>query len=409
MFIVALHVGLALWRLENGLRRFLPSPQRSDPYVHHICGEGTGPLLSIAAKSGSQNARQGTEAVGVSLAPMHPKENWFSSVADLLAAHVCQDHFEWSVGHRQLNLSDSRRVGTWNQSCNVIREQTSPKDTHNLKKPYCAVLLQTMYMVMPDASSSFIRRSNSELRPSLGGTVRPREEELACALSHWIGLREYILQTCASTQAFVAAHMPLGGWGSTLGFLVKELREQRLSAPVEGIHTSDLVGGLLAVRVCHDHFDEVVVVEPEAWIKFPETGRSDPWNQESKRSSDAFWVGIIRTFVKLSARLPVSLGTLTTLDRSGSLLLSLRAVLVSGMISRATNQLALDQLKITYDQKVHYSTVQFNCVMLELPGLPKRFTKRISTFSAWMETSLCFSPLGVGDLPVTLEECKAFT
>lgn len=57
MFIVALHAGLALWRLESGLRRFLPSPQRSDPaYVHHICGEGTGPLLSIAAKSGSQSA-----------------------------------------------------------------------------------------------------------------------------------------------------------------------------------------------------------------------------------------------------------------------------------------------------------------------------------------------------------------
>ncbi|PBK99976.1 hypothetical protein ARMGADRAFT_1008461 [Armillaria gallica] len=33
---------------------------------------------------------------------------------------------EWSVGHRQLNLSDSRYgVDTWNQSCTVIREHTA--------------------------------------------------------------------------------------------------------------------------------------------------------------------------------------------------------------------------------------------------------------------------------------------
>ncbi|KAK0188450.1 hypothetical protein F5146DRAFT_1225237 [Armillaria mellea] len=44
------------------------------------------------------------------------------------------------------------------------------------------------------------------------------------------------------------------------------------------------IGGLIAARVCHDHFDDVLIVEPEAWLNSPDAMRVDPWNQECKRS-----------------------------------------------------------------------------------------------------------------------------
>ncbi|KAK0499761.1 hypothetical protein EDD18DRAFT_1103064 [Armillaria luteobubalina] len=53
-------------------------------------------------------------------------------------------------------------------------------------------------------------------------------------------------------------------------------------AVIEGFGGS--IGGLIAARVCHDHFDDVLIVEPETWLNSPDAMRVDPWNQESKRS-----------------------------------------------------------------------------------------------------------------------------
>ncbi|KAK0215033.1 hypothetical protein IW262DRAFT_1300269 [Armillaria fumosa] len=44
------------------------------------------------------------------------------------------------------------------------------------------------------------------------------------------------------------------------------------------------LAGLFAARVCHDHFDEVVIVEPEVWVDRPDAQRHDAWNQENTRS-----------------------------------------------------------------------------------------------------------------------------
>ncbi len=44
------------------------------------------------------------------------------------------------------------------------------------------------------------------------------------------------------------------------------------------------VGGLLAARVCHDHFDDVVIVEPEMWLNSEDARRTDSWNQGNRRS-----------------------------------------------------------------------------------------------------------------------------
>ncbi|KAK0202373.1 hypothetical protein DFS33DRAFT_1476019 [Desarmillaria ectypa] len=44
------------------------------------------------------------------------------------------------------------------------------------------------------------------------------------------------------------------------------------------------VAGLFAARVCHDHFDEVIIVEPEAWVDNQDAQRQDAWNQAKPRS-----------------------------------------------------------------------------------------------------------------------------
>ncbi len=44
------------------------------------------------------------------------------------------------------------------------------------------------------------------------------------------------------------------------------------------------VSGLLAARICHDHFEDVVIVEPEAWLETEDAKRVDAWNQENIRS-----------------------------------------------------------------------------------------------------------------------------
>ncbi len=44
------------------------------------------------------------------------------------------------------------------------------------------------------------------------------------------------------------------------------------------------ISGLLAARVCLDHFEEVVLVEAESWLGSDDAQRRDTWNQEHTRS-----------------------------------------------------------------------------------------------------------------------------
>ncbi|KAK0466719.1 uncharacterized protein EV420DRAFT_1260875 [Desarmillaria tabescens] len=44
------------------------------------------------------------------------------------------------------------------------------------------------------------------------------------------------------------------------------------------------LAGLFTARICHDHFDEVVIVEPEAWADDSDAKRQDAWNQAKPRS-----------------------------------------------------------------------------------------------------------------------------
>ncbi|KAF9021116.1 hypothetical protein BDZ89DRAFT_1019753 [Hymenopellis radicata] len=44
------------------------------------------------------------------------------------------------------------------------------------------------------------------------------------------------------------------------------------------------IGGLLTARVCHDHFERVIVVEPEAWLSTEEGRTTESWTQTQVRS-----------------------------------------------------------------------------------------------------------------------------
>ncbi|KAK0188416.1 hypothetical protein F5146DRAFT_1055146 [Armillaria mellea] len=289
------------------------------------------------------------------------------------------------------------------------------------------------------------------------------------------------------------------------------------------------VGGLLAARVCHDHFDDVVIVEPEMWLNSEDARRIDPWNQENRRSRvvqyESFQVipvmgytilsrlfpsfeeeckvsGIkvgpheTRTYVSGNAlkrphaeyggSLPKTIyasragletclrrlvlggkyknirqivGTVTGVSRSVSnpnLLdavtirtpegpSSLGAALVIDCTGPASaglkwlrregygfadsykkDQLPLDDLKITYDQKLKYTTLQFRVapeVARRLPGLPAPFDEcgfiyclvtdpakeTRCLFSNRVDKDIihiCFSAMGECELPTDLNAAK---
>ncbi|PFH48973.1 hypothetical protein AMATHDRAFT_64243 [Amanita thiersii Skay4041] len=49
------------------------------------------------------------------------------------------------------------------------------------------------------------------------------------------------------------------------------------------------LGGLAAARVCHDHFERVVIVEPEAWLSTDDAWRENVSEQQNKRKRLMQW------------------------------------------------------------------------------------------------------------------------
>jgi hypothetical protein len=52
------------------------------------------------------------------------------------------------------------------------------------------------------------------------------------------------------------------------------------------------VAGLLTARVCHDHFERVLIVEAEAWVASEEGRKMDGWNQKLVRSRVAQYASL---------------------------------------------------------------------------------------------------------------------
>ncbi|KAJ7833742.1 hypothetical protein B0H13DRAFT_2678831 [Mycena leptocephala] len=52
------------------------------------------------------------------------------------------------------------------------------------------------------------------------------------------------------------------------------------------------IAGLLTARVCHDHFERVLIVEAEAWVASEEGRKMDGWNQKLVRSRVAQYASL---------------------------------------------------------------------------------------------------------------------
>ncbi|KIY64472.1 hypothetical protein CYLTODRAFT_380853 [Cylindrobasidium torrendii FP15055 ss-10] len=50
--------------------------------------------------------------------------------------------------------------------------------------------------------------------------------------------------------------------------------------------------GLFAARVCHDHFERVVILEAETWLNTEDARRTDSWEQQAKRTRVAQYDGL---------------------------------------------------------------------------------------------------------------------
>lgn len=45
------------------------------------------------------------------------------------------------------------------------------------------------------------------------------------------------------------------------------------------------MAGLLTARVCHDHFDRVLIIEREAWLSTDDARVVHAWTQEHRRTN----------------------------------------------------------------------------------------------------------------------------
>ncbi|KAK0489401.1 hypothetical protein IW261DRAFT_1390954 [Armillaria novae-zelandiae] len=293
------------------------------------------------------------------------------------------------------------------------------------------------------------------------------------------------------------------------------------------------IAGLVAARVCHDHFEDVVIVEPETWLSSQDAKRTDVWNQENKRTRvmqyglfhsflasgymscarlfpnlaeecklSSTRIGpndqqvhmwgseVVSPFKQYSGSLPKTLylgragletllrrlvlggdykgirqvigtavgisrdvsdpylidsvtvrtpeGTVTdipaalVIDCTGSAAAGLKWLRREGYgvnNTYARNELPLDKLKISYDQKLHYSSLQFHVppeLGRKLPGLPVPYDECGMIYVFIPDTDkenrciytqriegdfiqFCFSVTGsesADELPKTLEEAK---
>ena len=50
-----------------------------------------------------------------------------------------------------------------------------------------------------------------------------------------------------------------------------------MSVPLTPLTVPSSIAGLVTARICHDHFERVIIVEPEAWL-----ATTEGWEPESE-------------------------------------------------------------------------------------------------------------------------------
>ncbi|KAJ7932282.1 hypothetical protein B0H13DRAFT_2518783 [Mycena leptocephala] len=69
-------------------------------------------------------------------------------------------------------------------------------------------------------------------------------------------------------------------------------RHPNMKIPGTAVICGGSIAGLLTARVCHDHFERVLIVEAEAWVASEEGRKMDGWNQKLVRSRVAQYASL---------------------------------------------------------------------------------------------------------------------
>ncbi|KAJ6551259.1 hypothetical protein B0H19DRAFT_951110 [Mycena capillaripes] len=67
-------------------------------------------------------------------------------------------------------------------------------------------------------------------------------------------------------------------------FPLLKSHHRRKKIPGTAVICGGSIAGLLTARVCHDHFERVLIIEAEAWVASEEGRKIDGWNQKLPRS-----------------------------------------------------------------------------------------------------------------------------
>ncbi|KAL1678036.1 hypothetical protein EV122DRAFT_278668 [Schizophyllum commune] len=120
------------------------------------------------------------------------------------------------------------------------------------------------------------------------------------AASFYNSVENLDVSTAALAAAPVVATLALYSTAKTLGrrYRERELKRQTCVAEVEQMGTSRKgekmkgtavicgggYSGLVAARICHDHFERVIVIEAEPWLNTDEGKMARSWEQKSRRT-----------------------------------------------------------------------------------------------------------------------------
>ncbi|THV03384.1 hypothetical protein K435DRAFT_852044 [Dendrothele bispora CBS 962.96] len=66
--------------------------------------------------------------------------------------------------------------------------------------------------------------------------------------------------------------------------LMGKTREEEDKISGTAVICGGSIAGLLAARVCHDHFERVIIVEPESWLSTEDGVQVESWKQKHKRA-----------------------------------------------------------------------------------------------------------------------------
>ncbi|PFH53243.1 hypothetical protein AMATHDRAFT_1318 [Amanita thiersii Skay4041] len=201
------------------------------------------------------------------------------------------------------------------------------------------------------------------------------------------------------------------------------------------------LAGLTAARVCHDHFENVIIVEPEAWLStqgawFQTTNMKMVFQEQLLRVDQQITGSVVdfeydpddphrlaRVVVRQETE-TLSIPATLVIDCTGPFCVGQKLLPRLGFgTDKTTDEEAFDKLRTCYDQKMHYSTLQlpiYDDLFQQLPkGTHHNGPNLFSFPDSRYDRKIIFSQIadrnigmrwqwGPASLPTTLDEFAEF-